>query len=65
MSADAKVTILSSTEALVEVSYPDGKFGFERVTKPMIGSLLDAAYRAASAKALIQGLTLGAVSVVG
>ncbi len=36
-----------------------GGFGIERVTKPRLGSLYDAAYSAASIKASIQGVRLG------
>lgn len=62
MTAWATYTILSSTEALIEVSYPCGGFGMERVTKPRNGSLYEAAYNAASIKATMQGLTLGRFS---
>jgi hypothetical protein len=57
-AAFATYSILSSTEAFIEVAYPDGGFGMERVTKPRNGSLYEAAYSAASIKASIQGLRL-------
>ncbi len=57
-NATAVYTYLSSTEALIEVSYPDGGFGMERIAKPRNGSLYEAAYRAASIKAGIQGCRL-------
>lgn len=61
-NASATYTVLSKTEALIEVSYPNGTFGFERVTKPRSGSLYEAAYNAASIKATIQGTILGRFS---
>ncbi len=54
----ATYTMLSSTEALIEVTYSSGGFGMERVTKPRNGSLYEAAYSAASVKAAMQGLRL-------
>jgi hypothetical protein len=61
---DARATykILSSTEAVITVDYPCGGFGMERVTKPRLGSLIDAAYNAASIKASHQGVRLGRFS---
>lgn len=61
-NAVATFTRLSSTEALIEVSYPNGFTAFERVAKPRHGSLYEAAYTAASIKAQIQGLILGRFS---
>lgn len=58
MNATATYTILSSTEAFIEVTYPNGGFGMERVTAPRNGSLYEAAYSAASIKATIQGCRL-------
>jgi hypothetical protein len=58
MNATATYTILTSTEALIEVTYPNGGFGMERVTAPRNGSLYEAAYNAASIKATIQGCRL-------
>ncbi len=60
--AAATYTKISSTEALVTVDYPNGGFGMERVVKPRLGSLYEAAYSAASIKAEIQGLRLGRFS---
>lgn len=54
-NAVATYTVLSTTEALVEVSYSNGDFGLERVTKARNGSLYEAAYCAASIKASVQG----------
>lgn len=54
----ATYTILSSTEAFIEVTYSTGGFGMERVTAPRNGSLYEAAYRAADIKATNQGLCL-------
>ncbi len=63
--ATATYQILSATEALIDVSYPNGGFGLERITKPRNGSLYEAAYRAASIKAQIQGFRLGRFSREG
>lgn len=60
--AVATFSVLSSSEALIEVSYPNGLTAFERVTRPRMGSLYETAYRAASIKARIQGFTLGRFS---
>lgn len=60
--ATATYTKLNSNEAFIEVTYPNGGFGMERVQRPRNGSLYDAAYRAASIKATIQGFTLGRFS---
>jgi hypothetical protein len=49
---------LSNTEALVEITYPDGTCAAERVIKPRNGSLYEAAYNAASVKATIHGCRL-------
>ncbi len=54
-NAVATYEILSSTEALIEVSYSNGSTAFERVTKPRVGSLYETAYKAASLKASFQG----------
>jgi hypothetical protein len=54
----ATYTVLSATEVFIEVTYSTGGFGMERVTKARNGSLYEAAYRAASIKASIQGLRL-------
>jgi hypothetical protein len=64
-NAVATYQILSNTEALIEVTYPNGSFGMERVTKPRNGSLYETAYNAASIKAAIQGCVLGRFSMVG
>ncbi len=63
-NATATYQILSNTEALIEVSYPNGGFGMERITKPRNGSLYETAYNAASVKASIQGYVLGRFSRV-
>ena len=55
MNATATYTVLSATEALIEVNYSNGNVGLERVTKPTNGSLYEAAYNAASIKATLQG----------
>lgn len=62
MYATATYTKINAHEALVEVNYPDGNFGMERVKAPRNLSLYDAAYNAASIKATIQGYTLGRFS---
>ena len=59
MYAEAKFTRISPTEGIIEVNYPNGGFGLERVTKPRYGSLYETAYQAASVKATIQGYVLG------
>lgn len=59
LDATATYTRLSSTEAVIEVTYPNGRFGMERITKPRNGSLYEASYSAASAKATFQGFRLG------
>jgi hypothetical protein len=53
--AIATYSVLNSTSAIIEVTYSNGTFGFERVVKPLNGSLYEAAYNAASIKATIQG----------
>lgn len=58
----ATYSILSIREAIVEVTYPNGKFGIERVMAPRNGSIYEAAYNAASAKASIQGFRLARFS---
>jgi len=58
-NATATFYPISSTEAIIEVSYPNGGFGMERVTAPRNGSLYETAYNAASVKATIQGYVLG------
>lgn len=63
LTATATYTVLSSREALVEVTYSTGGFGMERVTAPRNGSLYESAYQAASVKASIQGLRLERFSV--
>ncbi len=60
--ATATYKFLSSTEALITVDYPTGGFGMERVAKPRNGSLYEAAYRAASIKASLQGARLSRFS---
>lgn len=60
--ATASYTVLSSTIAIVEVTYPNGRFGIERVQAPRHGSLYEAAYGAACTKATIHGFTLGRFS---
>lgn len=62
LDAIATYEILSPSEAFIEVSYPNGGFGMERVTAPRNGSLYEAAYAAASVKATIQGFRLGRFS---
>lgn len=57
-NAVATYEILSSTEALIEVSYPNGTFGLERVSVRAPKFLYEAAYSAASIKATIQGYRL-------
>jgi hypothetical protein len=61
-NATATYTRISSKEAIIEVVYPCGRFGIERITKPAKGSLYESAYRAASIKASIQGYVLGRFS---
>lgn len=58
MTAWATFETINATTAIVEVSYPNGGFGIERVTAPRKGSLYEAAYRAASIKAAHQGYRL-------
>ena len=53
--ATAVYTRLSSTRALVEVTYSTGDFGLERVEVRPGRSLYDACYRVASRKASFQG----------
>lgn len=60
--AEATYSILSSTEAVITVSYPSGGFGMERVSVRRGFSVYDAAYRAASIKATHQGFVLGRFS---
>lgn len=62
--ASATCEYLNSHEALITVEYPHGGFGVERVTRPRNGDLYEAAYEAASVKALLQGFELGRFSVV-
>ena len=50
--------IISRTEAIITVDYPNGPFGMERVTKPRNGSLYEAAYNAAAIKASLHGCRL-------
>lgn len=54
-AAWATFTVLSSTEAVIEVTYSNGFTAFERVTKPRKGSLYETAFKAASLKASFQG----------
>lgn len=65
IGASATYTRLSSTEALIEITYPDGTCAAERVTKPRNGSLYEAAYNAASVKATIHGCRLERFSKAG
>ena len=65
LDAVATYTKISSSEVLITVDYPNGQFGMERVTKPLLGSLYEAAYNAASIKAKIQGFRLGRFSREG
>ena len=58
MQATATYSQINSNEAIIEVSYPNGNFGIERVTRPRNGSLYEAAYCAAVRKAAHQGSTL-------
>jgi hypothetical protein len=62
LDAIATYEVLSASEALIEVSYPNGTFGMERVVAPRKGSLYEAAYSAASVKAACQGCRLGRFS---
>ena len=64
MRATATYSQINSKEAIIEVNYPDGKFGMERVTCPRNGSLYETAYSAAVRKAAHQGFTLDRFSRV-
>jgi hypothetical protein len=56
--AYATYEIVSSKEAIVTVDYPNGRFGMQRVAKPRLGALYDAAYAAADLMATMQGFRL-------
>ena len=58
MRATATYSQINSNEAIIEVNYPNGGFGMERVIRPRNGSLYEAAYSAAVRKAAHQGFTL-------
>jgi hypothetical protein len=49
------VEFVNSTRAIVTVDYARGGFGMQRVDKPRNGDLYEAARRAASVMAIIQG----------
>lgn len=51
----ATYEILNADTAVITVDYSNGSFGVERVSRPRNGSLYEAAYAAAAAKAAIQG----------
>lgn len=50
--------IISRNEAIVTVTYPNERFGMQRVTRPRNGSLYEATYSAASLMASFQGCRL-------
>lgn len=54
---------ISASEAIVTVSYANGGFGMERITKPRNGSLYETCYNTASIKATFQGEVLGRFSL--
>lgn len=57
--ATATYETLSSTSAIVEVTYANGRVGASRVDVRFAADLYEAAYGAASVKATIQGERLG------
>lgn len=57
--ANGTYEILSSTRAIVEVTYSNGLFGAQRVEVRYASDLYEACYSAASVKAFCQGERLG------